>query len=129
MKIFPTIFRTIKAVVLNYRVFQKKDSSINCHLHVKVFLFFKHFFNVNRMSETSIPVITFEPSCQNKSCSECQQGVRNQYPSYPQLSLLSLVIKIKVVQNVNRISETIIPVIPVITVEPSCQNKSCSECQ
>ena len=41
--------------------------------------------NVNRMSETSIPVIlvipviTFEPSYQNKSCSECQQDVRIQY--------------------------------------------------
>ena len=44
-------------------------------------------------------IFTFEPSYQNKSCSECQKPVS-------QLSLLSLVIKIKVVHNVNRISKT-----------------------
>ena len=32
------------------------------------------------MSKTSIPVITVEPSYQNKSCSQCQQDVRNHYP-------------------------------------------------
>ena len=45
-------------------------------------------------------VFTFEPSYQNKSCSECQQDVKNQLS---QLSLLSLVIKIKVVHNVKKL--------------------------
>ena len=65
------------------------------------------------MSEEPKIVFTSEPSDQNKSCSECQQDVRN------------LFFAMSICQYVNMSEEPKI----LFTSEPSDQNKSCSECQ
>ena len=87
-------------------------------------------------------LFTSEPSDQNKSCSECQQDVRNiffamsicQYVSmsicqYVRMQLFSLGIKIKVVQNVIRMSDrhyVSMSICQNATFQLRYQNASCS---
>ena len=88
-------------------------------------------------------LFTSEPSDQNKSCSECQQDVRNiffamsicQYVSmsicqYVRMQLFSLGIKMKVVQNVIRTSDShyVIMSIRQYVNMSICQYVNMSEC-
>ena len=90
-------------------------------------------------------LFTSEPSDQNKSCSECQQDVRNIFFAmsicqYVSMSILfSLGIKMKVVQNVIRTSDSHyvntsvcqyvnISICQNATFQIRYQNESCSEC-
>ena len=74
-------------------------------------------------------LFTSEPSDQNKSCSECQQDVRNIFFAmsicqYVRMQLFSLGIKMKVVQNVIRTSDShyVIMSICQYVNMPICQN-------